>query len=75
VFIWTDDTNATVNDIVYLADINLVPGAVATSYMPRTFAQQRVMCGRFLPHLRADRASFQACACHRAPHDRLRVRP
>ena len=48
VFIWTDDTNATVNDIVYLADINLVPGAVATSYMPRAFAQQRVMCGRFL---------------------------
>lgn len=34
VFIWTDDTNATVNDIVYLADINLVPGAVATSYKP-----------------------------------------
>ena len=34
VFIWTDDTNAMVNDIVYLADINLVPGAVATSYKP-----------------------------------------
>jgi len=62
VFIWTDDTNATVNDIVYLADINLVPGAVATSYMPRAFAQQRVMCGRFLPHWRADGASFNIIA-------------
>jgi hypothetical protein len=62
VFIWTDDTNATVNDIVYLTDINLVPGAVATSYMPRAFAQQRVMCGRFLPHWRADGASFNIIA-------------
>jgi hypothetical protein len=50
VFIWTDDTNAMVNDIVYLADINLVPGAVATSYMPQGICPAAVMCGRFLPH-------------------------
>jgi len=45
VFIWTDDTNATVNDIVYLADINLVPGAVATSYMPKAFASSGSCAG------------------------------
>jgi hypothetical protein len=32
VFIWTDDANATVNDIIFLADINFVSGAIATSY-------------------------------------------
>jgi hypothetical protein len=62
VFIWTDDANATVNDIIFLADINFVSGAIATSYIPRPIAVQRVMCARFLPHWRASTAGSNIVA-------------
>lgn len=47
VFIWVDDTDATVGDILYLADVNLVPGEVATPIMRQDFGTALRSCQRY----------------------------
>lgn len=37
VFIWVDDTDASVDDLLYLADVQLNQGAVCLPYQPRSF--------------------------------------
>lgn len=47
VFIWVDDTDATVGDIIYIGDVNLVEGEVATPIMRRPFNEALQLCQRF----------------------------
>ena len=48
VFIWIENTTTTVGDFLYIADVQLQPGSVATAYEPRPFAQELVLCQRYL---------------------------
>ena len=46
-FVWVDDTDATVADLAYLADFQIVPGPVATPIQRRSFAEDLLRCQRF----------------------------
>lgn len=47
VFIWVQDTDATVADLWYLADVNLVAGPVATPIMRQPFGEALRRCQRY----------------------------
>lgn len=47
VFIWVDDTDAAVDDLLYLADVQLNEGAVCLPYQPRTFEEDIEKCYRY----------------------------
>ncbi len=44
VFIWTDDVTMDVGDFLYIADVNLVPGAVATAINRRPYRDELALC-------------------------------
>lgn len=48
VFIWIDDTDAALEDVVYIADVQLEPGIVATPFVARPFADELLLCERYL---------------------------
>ncbi len=47
VFIWIDNSDGTVGDLVYITDVNLVSGESAQTYYPRPFAQDLALCQRY----------------------------
>ena len=47
VFIWLDDTDATVADTAFITDIKLEKGIAATGYIPRPVQQEIDLCQRF----------------------------
>lgn len=47
VFIWTDDVTMDVGDILWITDIQLQNGPIATDYAPREFSADLAMCQRF----------------------------
>ncbi len=47
-FVWVDDTDATVADFLYLADATLQPGWTPTEYPPRNYQAQLARCQRLL---------------------------
>lgn len=46
VFIWLDDTNATVSDIAYITNIKLEKGATVTQFLPLPAFQERILVNR-----------------------------
>jgi len=48
VFIWVDDADCAVDDLLYLADIQLNEGAVCLPFMPSDFQHEQIKCTRFL---------------------------
>ena len=44
VFIWVDDTDAAVDDLFYLSDVQLNEGAVCTAYMPMRYEDEVARC-------------------------------
>jgi hypothetical protein len=47
VFIWVDDADATVDDLVYISQVQLNQGAVCLPWMPISFADELCSCMRF----------------------------
>jgi hypothetical protein len=47
VFIWCDDTDATVADLAYITDIKLEEGSVSTDFITRPYQQELALCQRF----------------------------
>jgi len=47
VFIWVDDTDAAVDDLLYISDVQLNQGAVCLPYMPLSFVEDIWKCYRF----------------------------
>ncbi len=47
VFIWIDNDDGTVADLVYITDVKLESSAVATTYRPRPVEAETVLCQRF----------------------------
>lgn len=47
VFIWVDDTDADVADLLYLADVQLKFGGAATDFERRHFEQELALCQRY----------------------------
>lgn len=48
VFIWSDVTDTTAGDFLYITDVQLEAGAVATSYNQRSYQQELLDCKRYL---------------------------
>jgi hypothetical protein len=47
VFIWVDDTDAAVDDVLYITDVQLNEGAIALPVSVRDFDAERLLCQRF----------------------------
>lgn len=47
VFIWCDDADPAIDDLLHLADVQLNVGPVCLPYMPRSFADELQKCMRF----------------------------
>ena len=47
VFIWIDDTDATVGDFVFISDVQLQIGDMATDFARRTIQEELVLCQRY----------------------------
>jgi len=47
VFIWVDDTDAAIDDLLYIGQVQLNEGAACTTYMPRSFDEELQKCERF----------------------------
>jgi hypothetical protein len=54
VFIWCDDTDGTVGDIVYIGNVQLVIGDRVDTYGHRPYAEELATCQRFLQVISAD---------------------
>lgn len=48
VFIWIDDTDAAVDDLLYIGDVQLNEGAVCLPFSPKRFSESLWDCLRFL---------------------------
>lgn len=47
VFIWSDVTDTTAGDFLYITDVQLEPGTVATPFERRSFGQELALCHRY----------------------------
>lgn len=47
VFIWVDDTDAAVDDLLYLGQVQICAGDIAVPYQPRSYAEETVRCKRY----------------------------
>jgi len=47
VFIWVDDTDAVVDDLLYISDVQLNAGAVCLPFLPRDYKQELAHCTYF----------------------------
>jgi hypothetical protein len=47
VFIWSDVTDTTLGDFLYITDVQLEPGAVATPFERRSYGQELALCQRY----------------------------
>lgn len=47
VFIWCDDTDATVGDLIYIGNVQCEAGLVATAFEHRPFSQEHFNCSRY----------------------------
>lgn len=47
VFVWVDDADAAVGDLLYLSQIQLCEGEVALPFQPKTFAEELQACQRY----------------------------
>lgn len=47
VFIWSDVTDTTLGDFLYITDVQLEPGAVATPFERRSYGQELGLCQRY----------------------------
>ena len=47
VFVWLDDTNATITDLVYISALQLEKGTIATPFEYRAFQQELMLCLRY----------------------------
>jgi hypothetical protein len=47
VFIWSDVTDTTAGDFLYLTDVQLEPGTVATPFERRSYGQELALCQRY----------------------------
>ncbi len=48
VFIWIDDTDPAVDDLLYIGDIQLNEGAVCLPFQPKSYAETLTQCRRYL---------------------------
>jgi hypothetical protein len=62
VFIWIDNSDGTVGDLVYIGDVQLEIGAVATKFEQRPIAEEQYLCRRyFRDYLDVANAMVQVC--------------
>jgi hypothetical protein len=47
VFIWSDVTDTTAGDFLYITDVQLEPGTVATPFERRSYGQELALCQRY----------------------------
>ena len=47
VFIWNDDKSYTANDVVYITDVQLETGSLATPYEARLYGAELALCQRY----------------------------
>lgn len=47
VFIWSDVTDTTLGDFLYITDVQLEPGTVATPFERRSYGQELALCQRY----------------------------
>jgi len=48
VFVWIDDTDAAVDDLLYLGEVQVVRGSIATPFVAQTFAETLRDCQRYI---------------------------
>ena len=47
VFIWVDDTDAAVDDELFITQVKLELGDTATTYQPRSYGEELALCQRY----------------------------
>ena len=47
VFIWVDDTDAAVDDVVYISQVQLCEGDIALPFQPKRYSEELRDCQRF----------------------------
>src|SRR5205807_2247785 len=48
IFIWCDDTTTTtITDVMRVAEVSLIPGTVASPWLPRPIQQELAICQRY----------------------------
>lgn len=80
VFIWLDDTDGTVGDLVYISNIKLEKGTISTPYIPRQVEQEFSLCMRYYQVFgtiswRLDSASNQPTGSGMYFHQKMRTTP
>ncbi|MCK9592763.1 MAG: hypothetical protein M0Q91_12240, partial [Methanoregula sp.] len=67
VFIWSDDMTNAVGDLVYITDVKLEKGTTCTDFIPRSMAQENLLCQRYFEKIGgAQRQDFEVAAYHAA---------
>jgi hypothetical protein len=66
VFIWSDVTDTTAGDFLYLAGVQLEAGAVATPFERRPFGTELQLCQRYYWQTSTSTQQFQAFGAQRS---------
>lgn len=48
IIVWIDDTDAAVDDLLYISDIQLNEGLICLPYAPKSIASELIVCERYL---------------------------
>lgn len=62
VFIWVDDTDCAVDDVLYISQVQLCAGDVALPFEPKTYAEELDSCKRYFQRLFTDGTNNQRIA-------------
>lgn len=58
VFIWNDDTTTTLGDFLYVTDVQLEIGAVASPFERRSYGEELALCQRYYYRLKSDQTDY-----------------
>jgi hypothetical protein len=64
VFIWSDVTDTTAGDFLYVTDVQLEPGSVATPFERRSYGQELMLAQRYALALTSGQASSEEVIGH-----------
>lgn len=61
VFIWNDDTTTTLGDFLYVTDVQLEIGAVASPFERRSYGEELALCQRYYYRWNTGRSDASVC--------------
>ncbi len=73
VFVWIDDTDAAADDLLYLGEVQVVRGSVATPFVAKTYAEELRDCLRYCWGIRGADATIGPGMCFTTGQARIIV--